>query len=57
MAYTFYNFSSLLSHGEAGTASFIDSFWLGTGDGMPWRDKIAPYLDETFFLFWLMIAL
>ena len=60
MAYIFYNFprcSHKCLHGEAGAAAFIDTLYLGTGDGMTCRGKIAPYLGETFFLFCLIIAL
>ena len=44
-------------YGKAGTAALIDTFQIGTGDNMPFRGKIAPYLGEKFFLFCLIIAL
>ena len=43
--------------GEAGATLLVDTFYVGTGDGMPCRGKIAPYSGETFSLFCLIIAL
>ena len=42
-------------YGEA-DAALIEKFYIGTGNGTPCRGKIASYLEETFFLFWLIIA-
>ena len=36
---------------EAGAAALIDTFSIGTGNGMPCRGKIAPYVEETCFIF------
>ena len=43
-------------HGENGAAALIDTFLLGAGDGMPCWSKFTPYLGQTFFLIWLIIA-
>ena len=42
---------------KAGAGTLIDSVYIGTGDNVPCRDKIAPYLGKKCFLFWLVIAL
>ena len=60
MACIFYYFcrcSYKYLQGEAGAAELIEALKLGTVDGMTCRGKIAPYLKETFVLFWLIIAL
>ena len=44
-------------YGEAGVAALIDTFCVGTGDGMPSRDKMTAFFGETCFLFCLIIAL
>ena len=43
--------------GDNVAAAFIDIFLIGTGDKVPCRGKIAPYLREKCFLFCLAIAL
>ena len=35
---------------EAGAAALTDTFQLGTGDSITCRGKIAPYLEEIFFI-------
>ena len=42
---------------EAGAAALIDIFYIGTGDNVPCRGKIAPYLENKSILFCLVIAL
>ena len=46
-----------MSTGEAGAAALINTFRIGTGDSMPCKGKITPYLVGTCFLFCLIIAL
>ena len=41
---------------EAGAAALIDTFEIGMGDSMPCRGKMAPYLEETCFLFWFLVV-
>ena len=48
---TFRSGSNECFHGEAGGATLIETFEIGTGDSMPYWSKIAPYLEETCFLF------
>ena len=44
-------------YGETGAAALIKTFDIGTGDSMPAGVKSHPYLEETCFLFFLIIAL
>ena len=43
--------------GETGETILVDTFYIGTDDGMSSRGKIASQLGETFFLLWFIIVL